>query len=296
MLAADRKDEVISFIVAYQTISDYLDNLCDRSTSLDPDDFRALHESMMDALTPGAMHDYYRLREDSDDGGYLPALVKTCQDFIQGLPSLTVIQPYLFELACYYCDLQVHKHVTQEERVIRLQEWFGKYQSTLPTMTWYEFSACSGSTLGIFCIASYAAATNRMDGLVTRIRDGYFPWVQGLHILLDYFIDQEEDKKGGDLNFCSFYNNEKELFNRFSFFLEQADKSILTLPDAKFHRMVNRGLLGIYLADRKVQEQRHVRHLARKLMRKAGGTGWFFLFNGWLYRRLKPSLITRSLH
>ena len=41
----------IKFIVAYQTISDYLDNLCDRSSSLDPQDFAALHESMGDALS-----------------------------------------------------------------------------------------------------------------------------------------------------------------------------------------------------------------------------------------------------
>ena len=54
-------EEAVRFIVAYQTISDYLDNLCDRSTSLDPKDFAALHESMKDALTVGAEPKaYYR--------------------------------------------------------------------------------------------------------------------------------------------------------------------------------------------------------------------------------------------
>src|SRR5699024_462993 len=63
LLAGERIDEVIRFIVAYQTISDYLDNLCDRSTSLDPDHFQALHESMIHALTPDAEPvNYYRLR------------------------------------------------------------------------------------------------------------------------------------------------------------------------------------------------------------------------------------------
>ena len=61
LLAGDRSREAIRFIVAYKTISDYLDNLCDRSTSLDPDDFRLLHTSMRHALTPGAeLDDYYR--------------------------------------------------------------------------------------------------------------------------------------------------------------------------------------------------------------------------------------------
>jgi len=296
LLARDRREDVISFIVAYQTISDYLDNLCDRSTSLDPNDFRALHESMIDALTPGASHSYYRNRPDREDGGYLSALVRTCQQVLETLPSLPVIQPYLHELAEYYCDLQVHKHVAKEERVGRLQEWFEIHKPQLPEMTWYEFSACSGSTLGIFCMVSYAAVNQQMEELAERIKNGYFPWVQGLHILLDYFIDQEEDKLGGDLNFCSFYKTEEEMFQRFIHFMEQADRSITQLPDAKFHRMVNRGLLGIYLADRKVQEQQHVRYFARKLLRRAGGTGWFFLLNGWIYRRLKPSFLTHSIH
>ena len=46
-----------------------------------------------------------------------------------------------------------------------------------------------------------------------QIRNGYFPYIQGLHILLDYLIDQEEDKVGGDLNFCFYYENEKHFFN-----------------------------------------------------------------------------------
>ncbi|WP_306301320.1 DUF2600 family protein [Thalassobacillus sp. C254] len=35
LLAGEERNKIITFIVAYQTISDYLDNLCDRSTSLD---------------------------------------------------------------------------------------------------------------------------------------------------------------------------------------------------------------------------------------------------------------------
>ena len=67
LLAGDYWEEAIKFIVAYQTISDYLDNLCDRSTSLNPDDFRALHESIYHALTPDAeCTNYYRFREEQN--------------------------------------------------------------------------------------------------------------------------------------------------------------------------------------------------------------------------------------
>lgn len=291
LLAEDNFQDAVSFIVAYQTISDYLDNLCDRSTSLDPQDFRALHESMHHALTPGSIiGNYYRHRIEQEDGGYLGELVQTCQSYLEKLPQLDVIQPALWELEGYYSDLQVYKHVTHGERVPRLQEWFKAHQQRLPEMTWYEFSACSGSTLGIFCIVSYALARNKMTELVNRLKDGYFPWVQGLHILLDYFVDQDEDKLGGDLNFCFYYENETRMIQRFHHFIEQSDQSIRDLPDKNFHRMINRGLLGIYLADRKVKAQKNVRSLARKIMSQAGGAGLFFFVNGWIYRRLKPGV------
>jgi tetraprenyl-beta-curcumene synthase len=291
LLAGNKKDEAIQFIVAYQTISDYLDNLCDRSTSLDPRDFRVLHDSMKHALTPGAkLENYYRFRDEQDDGGYLHALVETCQDVLGSLPSYRMIAPTLHELAGYYCDLQVHKHVAREERVPRLQSWFEKYEENLPAMSWYEFSACSGSTLGIFCIVSYASEAEVNERTLQDLKDGYFPWVQGLHILLDYFIDQEEDRVGGDLNFCFYYDSREKMMGRFTEFIEQADASIDGLPDSSFHRMINRGLLGIYLADKKVRKQKHVRELSRKIMRRGGGSSLFFFVNGWLYRRLKPSL------
>jgi len=47
---------------------------------------------------------------------------------------------------------------------------------------------------------AYAFDQNLSDEL-TQVKNSYFPWVQGLHILLDYLIDQEEDRINGDLNF-----------------------------------------------------------------------------------------------
>jgi tetraprenyl-beta-curcumene synthase len=288
LLANKHTKQTIRFIVAYQTISDYLDNLCDRSTSLNPDDFRALHESIFHALTPGAeCTNYYRFRKEQEDGGYLKALVKTCQHVLQQLPAYEKIAPALHELAGYYCDLQVHKHVKVEDRVPRLKAWFELHRDSLPEMSWYEFSACAGSTLGIFCLVAYASHKNCSDELVQKVKTSYFPWVQGLHILLDYFIDQEEDRLGGDLNFCSYYNSHEVMTERFAHFVKEADKSVAQLPHKSFHRMINRGLLGIYLADEKVKRQNDVREIARRIIRLGGISSFFFLLNGLIMARLR---------
>ena len=288
LLAGPHYDEAIRFIIAYQTISDYLDNLCDRSTSLDPDDFRALHESMPHALIPGAsgIH-YYRHRKEQYDGGYLEALVKTCQDVLKQLPTYDAVAPALLELAGYYCELQVNKHVRADERVNRLQAWFESHRDHLPEMSWFEFAACAGSTLGIFCLVAHAFRKECSGTLVQQVKDAYFPWVQGLHILLDYLVDQEEDRTGGDLNFVSYYRNQHEMTERLKHFYTQADESISRLPNAKFHHMINRGLFGMYLADRKVDRQKDVRSIAKKMIRLGGAVTLFFFIHCWIYRRLK---------
>lgn len=287
LLACDHYKEAIQFIVAYQTISDYLDNLCDRSTSQDPQDFRALHESLLHALTPHSpLTAYYRFRQEQDDGGYLETLVKACRDVLERLPNYALGEKAVRELAGLYVDLQVHKHVQKEDRLTRLQNWFDDHKQNLPPMSWYEFAASAGSTLGIFCIISQLFNPKTTADLVVSIKHAYFPWVQGLHILLDYLIDQEEDRAGEDLNFCSYYEDDAQLARRLGHFYNQAQLSVLNLPDAKFHQLINRGLLSIYLADAKVARQKDVQLIAKKMLRLGGSEAFFFYLHCWIYRRL----------
>ena len=288
LLAQAKIEPTIRFIIAYQTICDYLDNLCDRSTSLDPRDFRTLHQACIHALTPDAdCINYYQFRQEQDDGGYLIKLVQTCQDVLKQLPSYRSVAPCLYELADRYCDLQVHKHVQVQERIPRLQAWFEEHQDRLPELSWHEFSACTGSTLGIFCLVAYAGNPNCSEELATKVKNSYFPWVQGLHILLDYLIDREEDSIGGDLNFCNYYHSEQEISQRFIYFLNAADRAVDQLPHRHFHLMINRALLGVYLADPKVNAQKDVKIIARKILHSCGGSAFFFLCNGLIMARIR---------
>lgn len=298
LIAKDNYEDAIKFIVAYQTISDYLDNLCDRSTSLDPDDFAALHESMEDALnTDASAKNYYRFRREQNDGNYLMNLAAACREVLSGMKNYKHIKSHLRELCRYYCDLQIHKHVVAEDRVPRLQKWFNQYRSEIPEMEWYEFSACSGSTLGVFCLVSYALRDDFESSYAVNIRNGYFPYIQGLHILLDYLIDQEEDRNGGDLNFCFYYENEEKLFSRLKHFVFEADKHTEKLPHKHFHKLINRGLLGIYLSDEKVQKQKNVRRLAKGIIKTGGMVSYFFYVNGRAYRTIQkwvPSRLAKA--
>lgn len=287
ILAESRWKEAIRFIVAYQTISDYLDNLCDRSTSLDPADFRQLHFSMEDALTPDRkLRDYYACRTEKDDGGYLSELVQTCQQILHRTPGYPIIKEKLLTLETLYSDLQVHKHVTKEERIPRLESWF-REKNQHPELSWFEFSACSGSTLGIFCLVSYSLGGRMNEQLACSVMDSYFPFMQGLHILLDYYIDQEEDKVEGDLNFCNYYDNSEHMKERLLYFIEQTNKNVQGLPDRLFHEMVHNGLVGLYLADPKVKRLKGSKQFIKKLLQASGRRSAFFHLNIKVYNKIK---------
>lgn len=279
---------LLPLIVALQTISDYLDNLCDRSTSLDADDFRLLHRSMLDAVNPYAeLTNYYALRQEQDDGGYLHHLVRTCQNQIRQLKGYAAAQPEITRLVSLYGDLQVYKHIRKDLREERLLAWWERNRDDLPHMGWNEFAAATGSTLGMFALFTAAADPALTPERARAVRDCYFPYVCGLHILLDYLIDQDEDRAGGDLNFCNYYRDPQEAAERIGFIVEKAREDIRQLPDPGFHRLIVEGLLALYLSDPKVSVQPEVKRVSRYLMKRSPLARRFFLMNSVWIRRIR---------
>lgn len=278
---------LIPLIVAFQTISDYLDNLCDRSTSLDERDFRQLHQSMLDAIDPQAsLQAYYQYREDQDDGGYLGRLVRTCQSCLAMLPSYPKVQAEARQLVSLYCDLQVYKHLHQDLREKKLMDWWEEHQEQAPNYRWNEFAAATGSTLGVFMLFLASSRVQLKSEEVMAIRNAYFPSICGLHIMLDYLIDQEEDRRGGDLNFCFYYEDEETTIRRLQTIVDDAREDAAQLEHPGFHRMIVEGLIALYLSDPKVRKQRKVRQIASRLMRNSPLSRLFFWFNSMWIRKV----------
>lgn len=277
---------LIPLIVAFQTISDYLDNLCDRSTSLDAEDFRRLHQSMLDAVDPTEpLHDYYEFRSEKEDDGYLSDLVKTCQASLRLLPSYPQVAAQVRQLVGLYCDLQVYKHIHHELRENALDEWWRKHEQSYPSIRWNEFAAATGSTLGVFMLFLAAAGSQLTERAVRSIYEAYFPYICGLHILLDYLIDQEEDRMGGDLNFCSYYESLDLTVERIAYIVDGARGRLALLEHPAFHRMIIEGLLALYLSDPKVRKQQQVKRVSKQLMKDSPLMRMFFLVNSMWIRR-----------
>ena len=173
----------------------------------------------------------------------------------------------------------MYKHIRKDLRLPSLESWWAPYSGRYAHLRWNEFAAATGSTLGMFMLFVDACRPGLTDDDAERTLNAYFPHVCGLHILLDYLIDQEEDRLGGDLNFCNYYNGHAELLERLGMVADRAREDVGGLPDAAFHRMVIEGLLAVYLSDPKAWAQPDVRAVARTLMRRSPGTRIFFWLN-----------------
>lgn len=263
-------EKAVKFIVAFQTISDYLDNLCDRAGVRDESSFRQLHLSMQDAVDPSRqLNDYYLYYPFKDDRGYLRQLVEECRRQISGLPSYSVVMKYLTGYVQLYSDLQVLKHLPEETREKRLIDWAGPHLERYGGISTWEFSAAAGSTLGVFVLFS-AACSHGLNSKDVKLLDSvYFPWICGLHILLDYFIDNVEDKLHGDLNFTFYYSSADECGRRLSFFAEQCMEQCRILPYADFHSTIIKGLLAMYLSDPKALTEEN-KKTTRRIMFRGG--------------------------
>lgn len=246
------RETMIEFVVAYQTISDYLDNLVDAANVQDEEAFALLHLAMTEALDPDAeLSDYYAKYPHQEDGGYLDHLVKTCQANLKALPSFPAVKSELVRLASLYSSLQTYKHLSLEEREQKMRSWIGPNLADFPAVSVWEFAAATGSTLGIFCLVAAAHRPGLTPEEVTKIKQAYFPWICGLHILLDYFIDLIEDRETQQLNFVKYYSSISERDDRLALFLRKSLGSAGQLTYPKFHQAVVEGLLAMYLSDSK---------------------------------------------
>lgn len=261
---------LVEIIVAVQTISDYLDNLCDRVPCGDEAAFRELHLSIIHALDPPSFYpNYYRYYGYENDGGYLRTLSKKSGDNLKLLPSYRLVKNNCIKLVSLYGSMQSYKHLDLEIREEKLSEWYRQYKSFYPDIYWWEFAAAAGSTLGVFMLLAASGDISLQEEEAGRILEVYFPWICGLHILLDYFIDQQEDKLHNDLNFVNYYADATECHQRLKLFLEKSLEKAVGLPHSKFHLLVIKGLLAMYLSDPKVERQ-GLSYTAWDLINQAG--------------------------
>jgi tetraprenyl-beta-curcumene synthase len=256
----------IAIVAAVETIYDYLDNLCDRLPGVSQQAFATLHAALIDALDDRRDPiDYYRDGPAGDDAGYLRSLVESARSGLRALPNYHAVRDQLVEVAHFYADLQVLKHGPAGVRERACDAWYARNRERFPGLAWWEFAAACGSSLPVFALIALATREQLDAAEIDATVTAYFPGVSAVHILLDYFIDQAEDREHGELNFIACYSSSAEAVTQLRRLVTAALARLRTLAGATHHRFLVEAMCVFYLTHPKVFEQRLDRESAALL-------------------------------
>jgi len=245
----------VEIVAPLESIYDYLDNLCDRHPDVPVEAYPVLHQAIADALNPDAgTRDYYALGPDGDDNGYLARLVTRTQRSLRRAGANGALRATFSEAAILYGEMQTFKHYPASQREAACIAWFERRRDArFDGMQWYEFACAAGSQFQV-----YAPLFAHFCGRESSIADtyaAYFPSVAALHVLLDSFIDQAEDRHHRELNFAALYANADHLRRRVGEMAADAIHRFARLPDPRRHRFVLRVMALFYLTHPKVYAQ-----------------------------------------
>jgi tetraprenyl-beta-curcumene synthase len=242
----------VNIVVPLESIYDYLDNLCDRHPHVPAAAYPVLHGAIADALDPGAtITDYYAEGPSGDDAGYLRWLVERVRERLRTINGYERLLPYFREAALLYGEMQTFVHLAAGEREAACAEWFARRRDRRSeALTWDEFACAAGSQFQV-----YGPLFELLrGGPIAVAYDAYFPPISALHVFLDSYIDQAEDRSKGDLNFAAL-RSPQERDRRVALLGALARRGLDRLEHPAPHRFALRIMTLFYLTHPKVYAQ-----------------------------------------
>jgi tetraprenyl-beta-curcumene synthase len=264
-LPEPQRDRFIKIVAPLETIYDFLDTVGDSDPVPDAAASRAMHAALADALDARRpVRPYFS--NGTDDCGFLARLVADVRAGLAGIAGLDSVGERFNAAAHLYAETQTLKHLPANERRAAMEDAFA-CDASRAGITWFEYAAAAGSQFHVYAPLFSLLAGNAAEARAAY--DAYFPHAAALHVLLDAFIDRDEDRAHGELNWVDCYGAVTEFDARVAQLAKQSgeDVSVLAAPSA--HRFSLRLMLLFYLTHPKVWQQRLQSH-ARRLLRLAG--------------------------
>jgi tetraprenyl-beta-curcumene synthase len=258
-----RRANVTRATSAFQAAYNLLDMLGEQPSPDPVLDGRRLHEALVYAVTPrGATGpldgdpgqrgpvvalDWYEHHPQRSDGGYLDTLIEECRDAFAALPSHLLAAPSAQAAAARIVAFQSLNLSKSQGEHTGLEQWARAATPPGGGLQWWETAAAAGSSLGVHVLIAAAAGPQLDAGEVSALAHAYFPWIGGLHSLLDNLIDKHEDEAAGHRSLIEYYGPEQAA-QRMKWIAEQAQEKAGELPHSRCHVVILAAMIGNYLA------------------------------------------------
>jgi tetraprenyl-beta-curcumene synthase len=265
-----RRRRVVSLIVAYQVLYDFLDAVNERTECAELSNGLQLHRALAEALLPDRpLSDYYRYQDNENDGGYARALVETCRRVVRTLPSVSRSRQVLARATVRCGEAQSHNHAIATAGESQLREWSLAQASEGGGYLWWELAAAGISCLGIHALVACGADPASTPSDAASVDAAYFPAICSLSALLDSLADYDSDAGTSNHSFIAHYADGRHAAERLIAIATDAAKGISHLRQHRRHRVILAGIVSYYLSCASVQEG-FPALAAESLMRSAG--------------------------
>jgi cytochrome P450 len=248
ILPKRREPRLLTLLVAYQTLWDFLDNVSERGAFVGKKNGHRLHRALVEALDPAApISDYYRHHPWRDDGGYLRELVSTCQRCCLALPSYAQVRPLVLE-GVRQCSIQSINHVPdRKQRERELKAWAERQQPAQHQLQWFELTAATSAFLPH---ALLALATESIPDTThpARARAVYFPWMSLAIAMLDSYVDAVDDQANGSHSYIAHYEDQRAMCERMREILSLTLREAMGLPNGRRHVLMAASMMAMYLS------------------------------------------------
>ena len=244
----EHRRETVRALACFQLAYNYLDVLGERPSAHPTATAHQLHQALLVALDPDALHcDYYARYPQHDDGGFLRELVDACRRALVQLPA--------------YCDV-AERAQTAAGRIVAFQSlnlseaqgghealrrWALRERPASSGLTWPETAAAAGSSLSVHALIA-AAAEPGVSRDLDVLERAYFPDLSALHSLLDSLVDRVEDEHDGQRSFLDYYPSSAIAALSLGSLARSAKVALGLAPDRSRHVVIAGAMASYYLS------------------------------------------------
>jgi tetraprenyl-beta-curcumene synthase len=244
------RELVTEAIVALELLYDYLDVLIESPSHEALRSGRQLFTAFTDALDPfvsGSSRDYYRFHAQSDDDGYLEALVAAVKSALAGLPANAAIAAVVQRAAGRCAEAQIRAHAVEGEAIEEVREW-ATSEAAETVLQWREFLAGSASSvLAVHALVAAAADARTTPAQAAAIDTAYLS-IAVCCTMLDSLVDYEQDVQAGAQaqGYIRYYKDLDLLAHRLTGVARHAVAQAHDSPNGPHHVMTLAGVVAYY--------------------------------------------------
>lgn len=249
--------KMITFMTSYTKLTIYLDHLCSFHQIKDKLILHQLFLSLLEAVDPAReISDYYRYFPDCSNNltdiekDLLKHFVVSCRNQIKEISSYEKVKEYIKKYVYIKKDFSIYRYSSGGEDKT-LSKWADNYNylKHYPDLFPWEFQAAACSDLGLYALLALAFDPSLEDKTVINVDKAYFPWINGLQILLLNYINLYQNIFTDEHNLSSCYDNLKQCEERLDFFFKQSIKVCSDLNLDNVHKHIVKLISSIYLSD-----------------------------------------------